>query len=81
VKSAKEILTDWFGQRRRPQSPRSVRFILTINGNGVIDIDSKLALCQVDCNYGQPVECVYDTQGVRIKLTYMEGGLCLDRSQ
>lgn len=73
MRSPKEIIAELLGKKPRYPSPRSVRFILTINGRCFIDVDSRLALAQLDCNYGKPITESYDAGGVIVKLTYTEG--------
>lgn len=66
---AREIITRWFN-RRRPDPPRALRIVLEINGKTFVDINSKLALAMVDCEYGQPV--TIEAPGVKLILTEAE---------
>lgn len=61
-------------RRRAAVPPRSVRMIVEIDGRTFIDIDSKLALAMLDCDYGQPVVNDYAVHGVQLRLTLKEGG-------
>jgi hypothetical protein len=64
-------------ERQRRQAaipPRSVRMIVEIDGRIFIDMDSKLALAMLDCDYGQPVVNDYAYHGVQLRLTFREGG-------
>lgn len=64
---ASKILKRWF-HRRRPDPPRAVRIVLEVNGKTFVDINSKLALAMIDCEYGKPVVM----HGETVKLTFSE---------
>jgi hypothetical protein len=74
MRTPKDIIAELLGKKSRWPQPRSVRFVLSINGRCFIDVDSRLALAQIDCNYGKPVSRTYDADGIIVKLTYKEGG-------
>lgn len=61
-------------RRRAAVPPRSVRMIVEIDGRTFIDLDSKLALAMLDCEYGAPVINDYQVHGVQLRLKLMEGG-------
>jgi hypothetical protein len=74
---ASKILKRWF-HRRRPDPPRAVRIVLQVDDKTVIDINSKLALAMVDCEYGKPVSIPHvlvgpvGTPTYVVKLTFSE---------
>lgn len=65
----------WRRANRRQLPPRSARMIVEIDGRTFIDIDSKMALALVDCEYGRPVVNDYAVHGVQLRLTLREGGI------
>lgn len=75
MKSARDILASILGGAARVRNlpPRSIRVVVRINGKTLIDIDSKLALAMIDCQYGTALEFETVNPGVRVTIT--EGGL------
>lgn len=68
-------LSYWYVRRRSAPLPlRSARMIVEIDGRTFIDIDSKVALSMIDCEYGAPVVNNYAVHGVQLRLTLIEGG-------
>jgi hypothetical protein len=72
------VVGTWYrmerARRRAAVPPRSVRMIVEIDGRTFIDIDSKLALAMLDCEYGAPIVNDYAVHGVQLRLTLKEGG-------
>ncbi len=74
MRSVRDILAGGFwGPSVRRLPPRSIRVVVRINGKTLIDIDSKLALAMIDCQYGTALEFETVDPGVRVTIT--EGGL------
>lgn len=73
LRSPRQMFAHLF-RPERAVPPRSVRIQVRVNGEPAVDIDSKLALYQLDCNYGQPVTLTADLPGaLHVEVIMTEG--------